>query len=98
MQSTYSIMLTRQSQSQDSHAIGWTPAVIFARYFHKLVAVQSELSPVGTKILVHQFIVESVIARGDRCMGREERVGSYHLACFVKAQTGGNKLTAAFQV
>src|SRR3954447_23517466 len=98
MQSTYSIMLTCQSQSQDGHAIGWAPAVIFAGNFQKLIAVQSDLFPVGTKILVDQVIAESVVACGDRCMGREEGVSGYHLACFVKAQASGNKLTAAFQV
>src|SRR6266567_3455268 len=64
----------------------------------KLVAVEPQLSPVGTKIPVNQIVAESIIACRYRRVRREKRVCSNYLAGLVEAQARGNQFPASLQV
>src|SRR6266702_3918444 len=55
VQFTHAVVLSRQPQREYSHTIGRPVAVILARHLHKLIAVEPQLSPVGTKIPGNQI-------------------------------------------
>ena len=80
VQLAHAIMLSGQVKRQHRHAIGWTPAMIFACHLHKLFARQAELAPIGAKILVHQVVAKGIVACWYRSVRGEERVGGDRLA------------------
>src|SRR5215469_12752731 len=62
MQATHAILLARHAYCQYGHTKGWTPAMIFASYLHKLLAVESKLSPEGAEVLVDEIVAECIVA------------------------------------
>ena len=91
-------MVASEAQCKDGHPIGGTPTMILACNIQKLFARQSQLSPVGTEVLINQIKTKGIVPCWDRCMSGEQRVCYHSFTSFVKAQTGSNELSTAFQV
>ena len=72
--------------------------MLFTCDFHKLVAGQAELAPVGAEVLVDEVIAECVVTGWYRRVRGEERVGGNGLAGLIESQARGNQFTASFQV
>src|SRR5437016_2940005 len=98
MQASHAVMLARQEQCQHRHTKGWTPAMILPRYLHELFAVESQLPPVGAKVLVDEIITECIVPCGYGRMCCEERICGDRLSCLVEAQSGGHQLPASFEI
>src|SRR6266699_4377269 len=98
MQFAHTIVLSRQPQREYSHTISRPVAVILACHLHKLVAVEPQLSPVGTKIPVNQIVDESIITCRYGRVRRKKRVCGNHLARLVETQARSNQFPATLQV
>src|SRR2546421_12009436 len=91
-------MVAGQAQRKDCHTIDGTPTMILACNIQKLFARQSQFSPVGTEVPINQIKTKGIVPCWDRGMSGEQRVCYYSFTSFVKAQTGSNELSAAFQI